>query len=102
MPLNNMDVTLAHYRPINQWSPVVGDLIIYHGWFQHWFGVVSQINIDGTVDIVKAGLPLLLFSMSQASMNKSKKTKDIAMINQSVGGKYAIMQQENNNIIWYI
>ena len=98
-----MSVALAQSLPIVKWKPALGDIIIWHGWFQHWFGVVSSINADGTVTVTKAGIPVLLFTMDELEQQKNKATIAVSAVNRSRGGKYAVMQTLPGSAnVWYI
>ena len=97
------NMELAHYNSLQKWKPQVGDFIIWHGWFQHYFGVVSSVNVnDNSIDIIKKGLPLLLFEMVPEEHNKNKIKADIGNIKNSGGGKYAAIRANNNNVVWYV
>jgi len=97
------NVDLAHYDDIRKWDPKVGDCVIWHGWFQHFFGIVSSVLIkDDSVEIIKKGLPLLLFDMVSEEHNKNKVKLSIGTIKGSRGGKYAVIRAQGNNIIWYV
>jgi len=100
--IRGFQTDLAYYKSIQEWAPSVGDVIIHHGWFTHWFGVVSQINADNTIDIIKSGLPLLLLTMNGSRMQKSKKTIDISDITSSSGGKYAAVKCVQNTMVWHV
>jgi hypothetical protein len=94
---------LAHYDSIKKWSPQIGDFIIWHGWFQHYFGVISGINKDdNSVEVIKQGLPLLLFDMPVEQHEKFKTKVGIGEIKASRGGKYAALRASGSNVIWYI
>lgn len=94
---------LAHYDSIKKWKPQVGDFIVWHGWFQHYFGVISDIlKEDESVEIIKKGLPILLFDMPPEDHNKNKIKIGIGEIKGSRGGRYAAIRAQGNNIIWYI
>lgn len=94
---------LAHYDDIRKWDPQVGDFIVYHGWFQHYFGVVSSVIVDEqSVEIIKKGLPILLFNMIPEEHNKSKTKISIGSIKGSRGGQYAAIRAQGSNIIWYV
>jgi len=100
--MKNLQVDLAHYRGISEWKPEVGDFIVQHGWFTHWYGVVSRIDPNGSVEIITAGLPMLLVLLSGRKMEKSKKIIDIADIHASRGGKYATVKSVKSTVIWYV
>lgn len=96
-------IDLAHYDDIRRWTPQVGDFIIWHGWFQHYFGVVSDIiREDQSVEIIKQGIPLLLFDMVSEDHDKSKIKVSIGKIKGSRGGRYAAIRAQGSNIIWYV
>lgn len=102
-----ISVNLAQSNSITKWKPTLGDFVVWHGWFTHWFGVVSSINNDpqrpGTVTITKAGIPVLLFAMDELEQSKSKISVSISSITRSRGGKYAVMQALPNSAnIWYV
>jgi hypothetical protein len=98
-----ISVNLAQSLPIAKWKPALGDFVIWHGWITHWFGIVSSINTEGTVDITKAGMPVLLFTMDELEQTKSKITVAISAINRSRGGKYAILQAlPSATNVWYV
>lgn len=99
-PLEYTD--LAHYGPIAEWSPRVGDNIVWHGWLTHWFGVVNGIEPDGTISIIRAGLPILLVTMTQPKMDKNTIKIHMSVIKQSVGGKYCVIQSHGNNLVWLV
>lgn len=94
---------LAHYDDIRKWDPQIGDFVIWHGWFQHYFGVVSSIVRDEqSVEIIRKGLPLLLFNMIPEEHDSNKIKVSIAKIKGSRGGNYAALRAQGNNIIWYV
>lgn len=98
-----ISVNLAQSNSITKWKPTLGDFVVWHGWFTHWFGVVNSINAEGTVTITKAGIPVLLFAMDELEQSKSKITVPISAITRSRGGKYAVMQALPNTAnIWYV
>jgi hypothetical protein len=94
---------LAHYDSIKKWNPQIGDFVIWHGWFQHYFGVISGFDKeDNSIEIIKQGLPILLFDMPPEQHDKNKIKVDIGEIKASRGGKYAAFRAYGNNIIWYV
>src|SRR5271169_6499176 len=97
-----LNVDLAYFKSLVEWTPRVGDFIIWHGWLQHWFGVVSQIDPDGSLHIVNQGMPLLLFGLSQPQMDKNTRVVHLTDVQTSTGGKYATIQAHGNNIVWYV
>lgn len=92
----NFNVTLAEYKPISAYKPRVGDFLIWHGWFTHFYGVINGIDND-RIRIVRAGMPILLFSMDPDDMDKNLETLSVNKIRRSRGA-YAVHQ----NGIWYV
>jgi len=95
----NLNITLAEYKPISTYKPKIGDFLIWHGWFtHHFYGVVNGVEEEkGVIRIVKAGMPILLFSMDPSEMENNLKTISLKKIKSSRGA-YAVQQ----NGIWYI
>lgn len=86
-------------RAIATYQPQIGDVVIWHGWLlSRWFGFITDINKDGNLTIISAGLPVLLF----AAGKKKKYEVDLESIQASVGGEYAVQRAEKNMIVWYI
>lgn len=99
----SVGVNLAHYKPISTWVPQMGDIVIWHGWMQHWFGIVAGVNqSDDKIYIIKSGLPLLLVGMNPAEVEKNKVEINLSNILTSTGGKYATLQTINNTHVWYV
>ena len=101
-----VNIELMHYRPLKDWKPQVGDLIIKHGWIVRtkWFGVVNFIHQDGTLDIIKDGMiRLLVITPPDLAAKKMEQVKlgDIAGAFQ---GTYAVHQcdQAHNLMVWYV
>jgi len=92
----NFSVTLAEYKPISTYKPRVGDFVVWHGWFTHFYGVINGID-DNKIRVVKAGMPVLLFSMDPDEMDKNLEVLSLNKIRRSRGA-YAIQQ----NGIWYV
>ena len=70
-------VDLCYYKPLHMWSPQVGDIVIYHGWiFSKWFGVVGNVNHNGSCDIITGGLPVLMLTQGGQKREKNTKTVD--------------------------
>jgi len=93
----NFSVTLAEYKPIAAYKPKIGDFLVWHGWFTHWYGIVSGIEAEtNKLKVVKAGMPILLFSMDPNEMDQNLEIVSLAKLKKS-RGSYAV-QQSN---IWY-
>lgn len=100
----NVDIELARYRDISRYQPKVGDTIIKHGWLQRtlWFGVINYIDNNGMIQIIKSGLPRLLFTMGGTDVLKNTITISPSDITGSMAGSYSAMQQEGNVMVWYV
>ncbi len=98
----NFQVDLALYKSIQDWEAQVGDIIICHHFFSHWYGIISQTNPDNTIVVTQAGLPLLLLTMNNNTQEKTKRTLDISDIINSKGGKYAAIKCIQNTLVWFV
>jgi len=92
----NFNVTLAQYKQISNYKPKIGDFVVWHGWFTHYYGIINGID-DNSVRIIKSGMPVLLFSMDAEEMENNMEIVSTNKIKKSRGA-YAIQQ----NGIWYI
>ena len=99
--IKNFNVDLAHYKPIQEWDPKVGDVLIKHNLLTHWFGIVSQVEY-GVIVVIAAGLPKLLLTMGGTAQDKSKVTLDVADIVSSRAGKYAAISCIQNTVVWHV
>ena len=94
---------LAHFKYLTQWKPLVGDIIIWHGWFTHWYGVVKSIDAnDNELHIIKMGLPVLLLTLDPGEYEGNTVKIPIHKVRQSNGGKYAAIRSVGSNTVWYI
>lgn len=103
--MQQLATNLAQYRAIAMWKPQLGDIVIQHGLFTHWFGIISGIDKTagyGNLTITKAGMPVLLVTMHDAESEKNKIEIPIADVLTSKGGKYAAIQLVNSSLIWYV
>ena len=94
--MRSVDLSLAAYKPINKYVPMVGDFVVWHGFLSHWYGLINGVSQD-KIKIIKAGMPNLLFSMSQSEMEDSVHIIDLSKVQRSRGA-YAILQGG----IWFI
>jgi hypothetical protein len=101
-PSGAIPVDLAHFAAIAEWVPRVGDKVFWHGWIKHWFGVVNRTLQSGQVSIIQAGLPYLLFTMTEEQMEKATKTVHASTIRASRGGEWAVAQNLGGEVTWYI
>ena len=91
-----MDLKLAQYKALTKYVPQVGDFVVWHGWFTHWYGVVNGLS-DHTVTIIHAGMPKLLFTMDPDEMTNNTQKIKIGKIRGSKGS-YSVLQ----NGVWYV
>lgn len=99
--MKDISVQLAAWNPISTWRPQIGDVVIYHGLFTHWFGIVNSIS-SGKITVVKAGLPILLLTMDEFDMPKNQIELSVSRVRSSRGGKYAVLQLNAGSQIWYV
>ena len=93
----NIDLTLAQYRPIATYTPTAGDFIIWHGWFTHYYGVITKAEDNGLIYAIRSGMPNLLFTMNPAKMQENVTKLYLDDVRRS-RGSYAILQRN----VWYI
>jgi hypothetical protein len=96
---------LAHYMSLADYKPSYGDYVIWSGWLSTWHGVVS--NFDPKTDelyIIFAGVPVLLFTMSDEEQEKETQKIKLLVIKNAPQGTYAIQQHDKlrNTVTWYI
>jgi hypothetical protein len=100
--MQNLEVSLAQYKPISQYRPRIGDFIIWHGLLTHYYGVINGIDeSNGTIRVIKAGMPLLLFNMEPDEMDSNTTTVKLSKIKSSRGA-YAAQQVVPTGSIWYV
>jgi len=92
--------------PIGQWEPHVGDIVMWHGWFKHWFGVVTgTAHVDGSTKVmmVKAGIPLLLARITPDHFLSEQFAIPLAKIQKGVAGEYAVARAVKESVmVWYV
>lgn len=97
---------MAVYADIKTYIPKLGDVIIKHGWFSRtkWFGVISSIDVDGNLYIIKDGNIKLLLTTPIAPKNKRGIILHATAVRAALPGTYAIMQLnlKAKCPIWYI
>ncbi len=99
--MKQVTLNLTQFGPLARWKPQVGDIVFWHGWFTHWFGIINGIS-EGQATIVKAGLPYLLVAMSEAEISKNQVNIDLAKIAGGSRGKYAVLQITGSTSVWYV
>lgn len=101
--MNQIPSDLAHFKHLIQWTPQIGDMVIWHGWFTHWYGVVRLVDtVDNQVHVIRKGLPVLLLTLEQGEYENNTIKIPIHKIKKSSGGKYATIRSVGSNTIWYI
>ena len=96
---NLTEIPLAQFKPLSFYRPRIGDFVVWHGWFSHYFGIVSAIKKDTQiVTITKAGLPHLLFTMTpeETSNPQNTVTTSLAAIMRTKS-QFAFLQDN----VWY-
>jgi len=97
---------LILYKNIQEWIPMVGDIVIRHGWLVRtkWFGVINFIYPDGSIDIIRDGMMKLLVMSSPGAMKSKTITVSLSDIKEAMAGSYAIMQHGNTSTapVWYV
>jgi hypothetical protein len=94
---NNAELPLAQFNRLDLWSPKIGDFIIWHGWWNRWYGVINSIDGD-TVGVIRENLPKLLFTMPPNEYKNNLINLSITKIKSSIAGEYHILQ----NGVWYV
>jgi hypothetical protein len=101
----HLTIQYAQFLPLKDWRPLIGDLVIWHGWFTHWFGFISSIDQNGMLSIIKAGLPALLMQMNQGEYAKNTIKVNMFKMLGSRNGEYAALQCPGGHpekTVWYI
>lgn len=95
---------LAMYKGLNEYSPQYGDYIIWSRLFSTWHGFIVDYDKDDKVYILFAGLPFLLFTMSEKEQSKETKQLSLQKIKNATQGSFAIQRhdKQRNVIVWYI
>ena len=99
--MKNVALQLAHFKKLSDWEPQLYDVVIYHGWFTHWFGIVNGID-GGVVTVIQAGLPILLLTMDELDIPKNTKRIGVSSIRGSRAGRYAVLQHNGPNVVWFV
>ena len=96
---------LAQYRPRSQYVPQYGDYVVWSKWFTCWHGVVKFFDDrSDELHIIFAGVPFLLFTMTEAEQEKDTTKIKLSELRGAKNGKFAILQHDHqaNANIWYI
>jgi hypothetical protein len=102
---NQVDLpALAFYKSRDEWVPQYGDYLVWSRWFSTWHGLIINYNGDDLLDVIWAGVPYLLFTLSQKEQQNATKQISLSKIKRSKNGAYAIQQfnPKSSGYIWYI
>lgn len=94
-------VELSRYRPIEDYVPHIGDFVIWQGWTNTKFGVVSDIK-GGTLRIILDGTPRLLLTMAESEMKNRIQDVQANDIITRKAKYYSIMSDRTGSAVWYI
>jgi len=102
--INGAAPPLAFYKDRSQWMPKYGDYITKSNWFSTWVGIVVGFDGVDKLEVIWAGLPFLLFTMSPSEHAKETKHESLSDIRNSSNGKYAIQQSDSKTkeSVWYV
>jgi len=92
-----VSVELARFGNFSAYKPKVGDVIIWHGWFNHWFGIVTGMEKTDLVVLVEK-LPKLLILMPEEERLVKTKRVPLMKLRKSIAGEYAVLQDG----VWFI
>ena len=93
-----VNMELVRYRQLTNYTPKMGDFIIYIGWMiSRWYGVISAIDKDEIV-VIKDGVPSLLFTMNESNYSKNTIRLELGDIIDSSPGAYSVLQDG----VWYV
>ena len=96
---------LAQYRPRSEYVPQYGDYIVWSRWFSCWHGIVKYYdNHVEDIHVIFAGVPFLLFTMTEQQQEKETVRIQLSKLRGSRNGEYAILRHDPkaNANIWYI
>jgi len=104
LPLpREITVPLAHYRDISTYVPQAGDFIYWAGWFSSWIGVVQNYDSKHEMlEIIFAGLPMLLVSMDTSEYMKNTRSIPLSKLRNTYKGVWAVIHHEPGAIVWYV
>ena len=99
----DVKLPLIHFKPLSEWKPKIGDIIIRHGWIVRtkWFGVINLMRPDGTLQVVRDGMIKLLVMTPPGLMLSKAVDMSVGEIQGAVPGTYAVLQQDKVGV-WYV
>ena len=95
---------LALYKNLQEYTPSIGDYVVWARWWSTWHGIVSSYDLKtDNMYIIFAGVPFLLLTMDEREQQKETKTITLSKIKNASQGSFAIQQHDKQrNTIWYI
>lgn len=95
---------LAQFRKLEFYTPQYGDYFVWSKWFSTWHGIVKFHDLKkDELHIIFAGVPFLLFIMTDKEQDAETYKINLAEIKNAKQGKYAVQQSDKQGAtIWYI
>jgi hypothetical protein len=96
---------LAQYLSLMNWNPHYGDYVTWSGWLNTWHGyVVGHDPETGELEIIWAGLPFILVTMTPQEQKAETQKLELAKIHSARPGTFAVLQhdQTHNSNCWYV
>ncbi len=95
--MTRVSVEFGRYKAISEWQPEIGDTVTFNGLFwNHWYGVVTEVLDSERVRLRVAGLPKLICT-------NEYKVKDIEIRKvRSSRGAYCVMKAIGGVLHWLI
>jgi hypothetical protein len=90
---------------LSEYVPAYADYVVWAGLLSTWHGTVSNYDKDtDELHVIFAGLPFLLFTMTNEEMEKETRKIKMNKIRVASKGTWAILQHDytKNASIWYI
>lgn len=91
--------------PLAQYTPDIGDFIIWSGWFTTWYGVIAAIGSTGRkLHVIFESLPMILFTLTDEEQQQASKEITVDTIIGARAGSMAVMKHDaqHNTTIWYV
>lgn len=97
---------LALFLPIAEYVPAVGDFIVWAGWFNTWYGIVTAVAEDGlTIEVTFEKLPVLLLTQTpdEIDSNKRNRVLPVYRLRGERTGTWAVLKhdQAKNASVWF-
>lgn len=85
--------------------PAYADYVVWTGYFTTWHGIVSFYDRESDeLHVIFSGVPFLLFTMSDAEMEKETRKIKMNKIRTASKGTWAILQHDytKNASVWHV